>query len=199
MLYHLPKNLRHHLARPIGELFDGSLTETRPKVDDWLENQIQKLFPISEIGIPRSLIISCVGDVITESLLTHPRWQKHLKYCFIDGGTQRGAYPTLKIPPNFQTQTLTNPAGSISDEVITFLKATYLDDHQYIVNIVGEEDLLVIPLILVLTQGLILYGQPPITDLSPPVPAGCVGLHIDSSLKEEMRLWFDQFIPEKKK
>ena len=92
---------------------------------------------------------------------------------------------------------MTNPAGTISDEVINFIKATYLDDHQYVVNIVGEEDLLVIPLILVLTQGLILYGQPPITDLTPPVPAGCVGLRIESSLREEMRLFFDQFIPEK--
>ena len=105
MLYHLPKNLRHHLARPIGELFVGDLTQTRPKVDQWLENQLSELIPTFEAtsettfkatseatlettsatGTQGSLMVSCVGDVITESLLNHPRWQKHLKYCFIDG------------------------------------------------------------------------------------------------------------------
>ncbi|MHA1673222.1 MAG: DUF359 domain-containing protein [Promethearchaeota archaeon] len=183
--------------------------QTRPKVDQWLENQLSELIPSfdatsestseanSETRSPRSLMVSCVGDVITESLLNHPRWQKHLKYCFIDGGTQRGDYPSIIIPQEFQIHTLTNPAGAISDGVINFIKTTYLDDNQYVVNIMGEEDLLVIPLILVLTCGLILYGQPPITDLNPPIPAGCVGLRIESSLREEMRLFFDQFIPEK--
>ena len=97
--------------------------------------------------------------------------------------------------PNLENsikKTYYNPAGFINEEIFEFIKETINDDNQYLVVIDGEEDLLVIPAILESNNSFIFYGQPPITDIIPPIPAGCVVIYNNSEIKQRMNELFEE-------
>lgn len=187
MLYRLPHKLRTQLARPLGKHFIGNPLQTLPELKLWVSSKIK------ELDLSNKLAVSCVGDVITKTFLQDENLQPLVKYCFIDGGTQRESRIELSVPASFVKVSFLNPTGCISSEIFDFIKETMDNSSQYLVVIDGEEDLLVIPLILRLAEGIIFYGQPPLTDLEPPVPAGCVGLIITPALQKRIQKLFNQF------
>lgn len=219
MLYKLPSNLRASLAQPVGTLFPGLPSETHESILKWI-HQIQQntskenkshisegsylqdeelpLVDKKRIGDQKKIPIVAVGDVISQSLLDMPSIRPDIKFLFIDGGTQRGIKVDLTNISKFKRREFTNPPGYINDEIITFIQNSRGDENQYLIWIDGEEDLLVIPLILTLSRGILLYGQPPITDIHPPIPAGAVGLEITKTIQEKITTLWDQFIPQKK-
>ncbi|MCF2139946.1 MAG: DUF359 domain-containing protein [Candidatus Lokiarchaeota archaeon] len=222
MYYKIPSTLREQLAQPIGHHFIGNLEQTDELIDKWIAQQISKhTLSSTSISVPLSNsnfsstqnfnsyskyqqdliknrpsfpIISCVGDVVSKTFIEKEYLRPYLKYCFIDGGTQRGKKIDITHYPNFKQRKFHNPAGCINDEIIDFIKKTRDDLHQYIVWIDGEEDLLVIPLILKINHGLVFYGQPPLTDLDPQIPAGCVGIRITPQIQNKIEILFNQFI-----
>jgi len=187
MLYQLPTELRGQLTRPLGCHFIGSPAQTLPHLIKWINANI------SEFNQNPPLVISCVGDIISNTFVENEVLLHFVKYAFIDGGTQRDSDIDIHCPASFLQISYHNPAGYINEEIFEFIKKTQGDSNQYLVSIEGEEDLLVIPLILNLSKGMVFYGQPPVTDLQPPIPAGCVGLLITPHLKTQIQRLFDQF------
>ncbi len=101
-------------------------------------------------------IFCTVGDVVTHNALSAGLIPS---IGVIDGFTKRSPY--LKMP-EIQGHILhvTNPAGTITDELIAALRLA-MDEIPCVVMVNGEEDLAVLPLTEILPDGaIILYGQP---------------------------------------
>ena len=98
----------------------------------------------------------CVGDVVTRNAFLHGLTPE---VSVIDGVTKRSNVVTL---PKFSGRTfeVENPAGTITEELEDALSAAY-SMRPSLVLVDGEEDLAVLPLILILPDSsVILYGQP---------------------------------------
>lgn len=190
-LYLLPSDLRSSFAKPLGPLFPGSPEKSLPLAIEW----INQLFPNIFQNPPNlnRLKLICVGDVISKAMMEHSQLRYFVKMCFIDELTQRGGKigwgDTIYTRLEFQ-----NPRGAISSEIFTFIQTHLHDSKQYLIKIVGEEDLLVVPAVLESdSTTLVFYGQPPITDLKSPIPAGCVGLQVNLQLKNTLKSLLDKF------
>jgi uncharacterized protein (UPF0218 family) len=189
--YILPTHLRKEFARPIGELFTGSPEVAIPKVIYWLKQGYPSCF--KDVNPLRCLKLICVGDVVSKAMIDNPILQPLLKICFVDDITQRGAEISWEHIP-FHQITLENPKGAISEEAINFIRTVIHNTESHFVKVIGEEDLLVLPAVLEGdTTTIVFYGQPPLTDLDPPVPAGCVAIQVTPNIKERLRSLFAQF------
>ena len=131
----LPENCRGLFKRPFGRLFSDFL------------------LLVPELN---GRNFCTVGDVVTKNAVDAGFLPD---IAVIDGVTKREkqivfdtSYPNL-----FQ---VTNPAGTISDELVSVLEDA-CRKLPAVVFVSGEEDLAVLPLIRLLPDGwLILYGQP---------------------------------------
>ncbi len=159
----LPIELRVELKKPIGELIRGTIEETTPVM-------IQK--------ISRFRPVVAVGDITSDIIVN-----SHIKPDIIitDGKTKRENLNEWTIYPNFYTLHCTNPAGEISRNAWdTIIKAVNkLNDEEKIQILVdGEEDLLVLPLLIELQSGVIIYGAP---------NTGCVVVEVNEKSKNYAR------------
>ncbi|MDO5845940.1 MAG: GTP-dependent dephospho-CoA kinase family protein [Methanocorpusculum sp.] len=115
-----------------------------------------------------------VGDVVTQNAFFY---QIRPDIAVIDGFTKRSACIST---PEFDGHVLhvSNPAGTITDELIAALrKAT--DMRPCVVVVDGEEDLAVLPLVEMLPDSaVILYGQP---------DEGVVVCEVNDSLRSRSR------------
>jgi uncharacterized protein (UPF0218 family) len=192
MYYHLNPTVRKLLAHPMGELFSGPPAISLPKAILWMQSIRPSLF--SSVYNTESSGIICVGDIISKAMIEHPQLSPLVKMAFIDGETQRGTKVKPKLPEGIIECTLSNPRGTINSEIADFIVKKFHDPLQYLVMIDGEEDLLVLPAVLESDEkAFIFYGQPPITDASPPIPAGCVGIFADSAIKQKYRTILNRF------
>ena len=191
MFYKLEPSMRKEFSKPLGKLFKGDPEVSFPDAIKWMNNQFSDLFDGSSKEKPP--IVIGVGDVVSKSILQNKFLRPLMKYIFIDGESQRGRNQFM-IPnlENSIKKTFYNPAGFIKKEIFDFFQETINDDNQYLVVIDGEEDLLVIPAILKSNNSFIFYGQPPITDIKPPIPAGCVVIYNNFELKQRMKELFEQ-------
>ena len=190
MHYQLPRSLRHTFSDPAnfgGRLFPGPPAIAIPLALKWVTEVCQKMSQSSDQ--PR---IICVGDVVSRFFfLEQTNWHFRLKYCFIDGATQRGEKfalaSTLPASASWHVVEKTNPAGVIEEDIFAFIRSTRDDGAQYLIQISGEdgeEDLLVIPSVLEYPNGFIFYGQPPLTDAGKSIPAGCVVIHSSEAIRQ---------------
>ena len=138
----LPPSLREELKIPLGILIQE--TETN-------KQNIQKNIPID------SFIIT-VGDRTTEKMINFgiiPSLQ------IIDGQEKRVKRDTpvkIKISTSLSCK---NPAAEITQESIETIKKAFVSPTPVRVTVVGEEDLLVIPVCIYAPQNsVVLYGQP---------------------------------------
>jgi uncharacterized protein (UPF0218 family) len=192
MYFKLNPSVRKLLAHPMGELFTGPPLESIPKAILWMQSIRPSLF--SDLITEKSSRIICVGDVVSKHMMEHPLLGRIIKMCFVDGETQRGAKIHFNLPEGMLQKTVTNPRGMINSEVATFIQKYANDPLQYFVMVDGEEDLLVLPAILDSPDDtFVFYGQPPNTDADPPIPAGCVGIHVTADLKQNYRKVLDRF------
>ena len=191
MFYKLKPSMRKEFAKPLGQLFIGDPDASFPKAIIWMKNQFSELFGDSTLEKP--LLVIGVGDIVSKEIIQNKFLKPFMKYLFIDGETQRGRnrfiFPKLE---NMTNKTFNNPAGFINEEIFEFIRETIKDDNQYLVNINGEEDLLVIPAILESKNSFIFYGQPPITDVIPPISAGCVVIYNKPEVKQRIKKLFEQ-------
>jgi uncharacterized protein (UPF0218 family) len=131
----LPEEHRKLFKEPFGELHQN----------------IEEIIPLLSKGT-----VYAVGDVVTHNL------QKNgitPAIAVIDGHTMR--FPCSHMPAHRgECINVKNPAGTLTDELIRAL--TYAVSHPPVtINVEGEEDLAVIPLILAAPLGaIVLYGQP---------------------------------------
>ncbi len=131
----LPKEKRHLFREPWGTLYPGF-----EEIEPWI----------------RDLSIYTVGDVVT-----HRAISSGLRPLIgiIDGYSMRN--PCTHEPYSFPRRlTAKNPPGTITDELISALEEGLRNPPALIV-VDGEEDLAVVPLVLMAPEGgVVLYGQP---------------------------------------
>ena len=104
-------------------------------------------------------IFCSVGDVVTEQLFcSKAPW----KVAIVDGYTRRNRY-LIDIPADAFVIAVDNPPGCISPMLIAAVQEAVSDwrKKHTVININGEEDLALLPLLLFAQSGtVLLYGQP---------------------------------------
>ena len=134
-MLHLPEDCRGLFKRPFGRLF----------------SDFSSLVP--ELNGRR---FCTVGDVVTKNAVDAGFLPD---IAVIDGITKREKEVVFDTSYSNLFQ-VTNPAGTISDELVSVLEDA-CKKLPAVVFVSGEEDLAVLPLIRLLPDGwLILYGQP---------------------------------------
>ena len=137
----LPDNLRDKLKRPLGILLkDSNVTK----------ESVLKNIPVG------SFVIS-VGDATTEKLIKYgivPSLQ------IVDGLEKRikRDLPSGNIKT---TLSCTNPPAEITIESVNIIKKAFQSPKPVRIIVDGEEDLLVLPVVLYAPENsIVLYGQP---------------------------------------
>jgi uncharacterized protein (UPF0218 family) len=138
---HLPDNLRDKLKKPLGFLIKDS--------DVTKENILKK--------IPAGSFVITVGDVTTEKLLKYeivPSLQ------IVDGVEKR---IKRDLPSGNVKTTLNcnNPPAEITTESLSTIKKAFQSQKPVRIAVTGEEDLLVLPVVVFAPENsVVLYGQP---------------------------------------
>ncbi|MGI0068825.1 MAG: GTP-dependent dephospho-CoA kinase family protein [Nitrosopumilaceae archaeon] len=138
---HLPENLRENLKKPLGQLLKDS--------------EITKDIVLKNMGHNAFLIT--VGDATTERMI------------------KLGIIPSLQIVDSLEKRqqrnlpegmvktslTCNNPPAEITDDSITIIKQAFDMDKPVRIIVKGEEDLLVLPVVLFAPENsIVMYGQP---------------------------------------
>ena len=138
---HLPDNLRDKLKKPLGILLKDS---------DVTKESILKNIPIG------SFVIS-VGDATTEKLLKYgiiPSLQ-------ILDGLERRVKREMPLANVKTTLNCTNPPAEITTESLNTIKKAFQSPTPVRIAVIGEEDLLVLPVVVFAPENsVVLYGQP---------------------------------------
>ncbi len=137
----LPDSLRDELKNPLGELI--------PDSDVSLETLSDK--------IPLDSFVVTVGDKTSEKMIEFgiiPSVQ------IIDGQEKR----VKRDVPQFDGLTemsCVNPAAQITPDAIDTIKNSFKESDPVRITVIGEEDLLVIPVCMYAPKNsVVLYGQP---------------------------------------
>jgi len=144
--YTLPTSLRSELAQPMGDLIEGTTGDTIPILKRRLSNR-------------ESLLIA-VGDVSATLLIEHDLAPELI---ITDGQTKREQLNTWPDWEGYEIMTAENPAAQITSETWYTLRDAIgkLTQRRIHIKISGEEDLLVLPLLIELPDdAIIIYGQP---------------------------------------
>lgn len=166
----IPADLREVLHKPFGTLF----------YDD---------IPHEYLQHPET--VATVGDVTTNRLHDMGIQQK---LSVIDFAVERkktfSTIQELGFTGEELSIVLNNPAGHLQSKTWQMLKDVtkkILGKRNLLVEVIGEEDLLVIPLILLLPVGFtILYGQP---------GQGVVGVEVTRMAQKHIRILLAQLMP----
>src|SRR5271157_1925457 len=174
------RELRPELAKLHGDLIAGTEEETLPRINEYL----QQNHP--------SFLGGC-GDVISKNLL---KTDFYPDVIIIDGQTRRQDYKD-EFPPSYQQRTVENVTGGVTRSSWFGIKDVIESQERTIIMVTGgEEDLLLIPLVMLAPENAIVaYGQPPITDIDPPIPAGAVMIKVTSEVKQHFASMFEKFNP----
>jgi len=180
----IPFDRRYKFAEPLDLLIEGNRGETLPKVESMFKN-LKKSNKIFNFYI--------VGDIVTKDFLANPFLKNFIKLCIIDEKTQR-----KRISINYEgifgeIFEFKSPPGTIPKESWSLFENIIQSKKKILLNIIeGEEDLLVLPLILALPlndniKKFVFYGQPPITDAKIAIPQGIVVSEINEDIQNKVR------------
>ncbi|MEJ2251930.1 MAG: DUF359 domain-containing protein [Candidatus Lokiarchaeota archaeon] len=182
----MPKDLKIRTDQrknvvPIGDLIKGSRRETIPKVEERFRTYQMK---------GKKFEFYIVGDIVTEDILKNKFLRNFIKICIIDEKTQREQV-NIEIKEFFKKiLKLKNPKGKIAEQSWEVIKKAIELNERILIHVTeGEEDMLVIPLIITLPlkKGItyfVLYGQPPITDSQYPIEQGIVIVEVNKRVKK---------------
>ncbi|MFO8019186.1 MAG: DUF359 domain-containing protein [Promethearchaeia archaeon] len=183
----LPLDKRHVFAKPLDMLIAGNREETILQVENLLKDYLNKKEEQEEVNY------YLVGDIVAEDFLSSPSLAEHVNLCIIDEKTQRKKIKMESKTKFEQIIEFENPAGLIVQKSWAIIKNA-LDTHKKtLIKITeGEEDLLLIPLVLLLPLGqerthFVFYGQPPITDANLTIPQGIVVVKVDEKIQQEVK------------
>ena len=164
--FRLPMNLRRELARPYGFLF---------------VNDVELFKFLSKV--PTNFYT--VGDVVTSTVL---RVGLLPKIALIDGKTKRVIRASKANTYGFEVTKMLNEPGLIRASAMKALKEALESSKRWLFEVEGEEDLLVIPIVLFSKDGdYVLYGQP---------NAGVVVLEINELSRQRVKTLFENFVPD---
>ena len=183
----IPQDKRYEFAQPLDKLISGKREETLLKVEDIIKNYIKSNLSIN---------FYIVGDIVTKDFLANQFLKSFIKLCIIDEKTQR-----TKIyieTENFdEIVELENPEGTIQKESWSLLKNIVESKKKTLLKITkGEEDLLVLPLVLELpleenVKNFVFYGQPPITDARNFIPEGIVLVDVNIEIQNKVKKYIN--------
>ncbi len=134
-----------------------------------------------------------VGDVVTQDFLSNGFLKSHIKLCIIDKKTKRAEFQVNGKDFFERTVEFKNETGTIQKSSWSLLKDIIQTNKKTLLVITeGEEDLLVIPLVLQLpvkkdTKNFVFYGQPPITDAECTIPQGIVVVEVEENIQEKVK------------
>ncbi|MHA1670784.1 MAG: DUF359 domain-containing protein [Promethearchaeota archaeon] len=169
---------RQKYSQPLGDLIYGSRGETIPKVIEILRS------------VNSEIQIYLVGDIVTKDFLNNHFLREKVKISIIDEKTKRKSVNADFEDFFDEIIEFENPEGTINPDSFELLKKIAETEKRTLLKITrGEEDLLVLPLTLVLplsktSKRYIFYGQPPITDRKPSLPEGIVMVELNHHVKK---------------
>ncbi|MCW1296315.1 MAG: pantetheine-phosphate adenylyltransferase [Candidatus Parvarchaeota archaeon] len=138
----LTRKVRNELKKPLGMLIIG---RNKKRVVRKILRKISKL---------KYEKLICVGDTATNSFLSigfRP------DICIFDGRIRRNRYIKVKLKP---TLYIYNPPSSINKEAWKVIKRAIKSKKKENIFVEGEEDLLVIPCVILSKNNIVVYGQP---------------------------------------
>ena len=161
----LPISMRKELKDPIGQLLKGEPSETVVMLKELLCRLSPPMFAV-------------VGDFTAANIIEA---DIHTNIIIIDHRTMREEVDPMEHGERTVLNTV-NPAGSITSDAWDILDHAVTLNSEVSVIVEGEEDLLVLPLIVMMPVGsVIVYGQP---------HEGMVAIKVTSKLKE----WTQDFL-----
>jgi uncharacterized protein (UPF0218 family) len=184
----IPETERHKFSQPLGKLYAGTRNETINEVIKEIKVFIKEKFEIK---------LYLVGDIVTQDFLAKEFLKNFIKLCIIDEKTQRNQIKIESEEFFEEIIEFENPQGGIHKESFNLLKNITSSDKKSLLKITkGEEDLLVLPLILSIPleeqiKSLVFYGQPPITDAKKAIPEGIVMVKVDKKLQKVVKKFVD--------
>jgi len=180
----IPYDQRHKFAEPLDVLIAGTREKTIRKVEE--------IFREKE-GNGLDFNFFLVGDIVTKDFLSNSFLKKATKLCIIDEKTKREQIK-IELKGHFEEIVeFINPAGMISKKSWSLLTNIIANGKNTLLKITeGEEDLLVLPLVLALPieedyKNYVFYGQPPITDAKKAIPQGIVIVEISEKTQQKVK------------
>jgi len=176
----VPDEKRHLFAQPLDTLIAGKREETIIKVEKKFKN-------LKNQGEKFNFYI--VGDIVTQDFLSNPFLREYIKICIIDEKTKRNKIKITHESFFEEEKEFMNPKGMISQESWRIIKESINSDRKTLLKITqGEEDLLVLPLIVSLPlngdkNNYVFYGQPPITSSKKSIPEGIVMVEVNKRIQ----------------
>ena len=179
----VPPSKRKDFAEPLDKLIAGTREDTILQVENLFKDFLKS---------GRTLNFYIVGDIVAKDFLSNPFLKSFIKICVIDEKTQRNQID-IDFEDFFEEEIqFKNPAGTINKDCSEIFRRSINSNKKTLIKITeGEEDLLILPLILEIPiedQGhFAFYGQPPITDSSFVIPEGIVIVNVDKNIQEKVR------------
>ena len=177
----IPTTERYKFSQPLGKLITGTRKETIAEVEEHIRNYKNANFGVK---------VYLVGDIVTKDFLANDFLKSYVKLCIIDEKTQRNQIK-IQIEDFFEEIVeFENLEGGIKKESFTLLDEIITSNKRTLFKVIkGEEDLLVLPLVLSIplnetVKNLVFYGQPPITDSKRQIPEGIVMVDVDKRIKK---------------
>jgi hypothetical protein len=157
-MYKLPEALRGELSRPLGPVMPGSEAVK---------------------AAAKARVLATVGDVTSATFLEEGL---NPKLMVVDNKTKRGSFEkTLRerVQPGTPILQVSNPPARITEELWQAIATTFAGKESVLVEVNGEEDLAVLPCVLLApTNAVVAYGQP---------DQGVVLLTINDAARERVR------------
>ncbi len=145
----LPNSLRDELSKPLGRILAGQT--------------LQDVLSASAAQRTQSAIIT-IGDVTTKTFLDNGVVPNVM---IVDNKVNRAPFAELQqyfASHHFPTKKVASGPGFISNTAISCIQTLFSSKPptEYVIEVEGEEDLLVLPAILAAPTGsIVYYGQPP--------------------------------------
>jgi uncharacterized protein (UPF0218 family) len=159
----LPEKLRPALKKPWGRLFNGKRKEVKKRVEEWLKRKNFKK-------------IICVGDLVSKDFVATTK--------IFDGKIQR---KKVKILFNFSFK-VKNQKGTIQKEVWEKIKKAIIKNKNLFIE--GEEDLMVIPAVLLAPKAsVVIFGLP---------KKGVCAIEVSKKMKERIKGLLKKFLTQNK-
>lgn len=184
----LPKNKRHEFSQPLGKIIAGKREDTIFEVETYFKALVKKKPKIN---------FYLVGDIVTQDFLANQFLKSFIKVCIIDEKTQRNRI-NLEYEDFFEEVIeFQSPAGAIPKESWALLRKIVLSNRRTVLKITeGEEDLLVLPLVLEIplekdVKNFVFYGQPPITDSKHTIPEGIVMVGVNKTIQKGVKKYIE--------
>lgn len=180
----IPPNKKYKFAEPLDKLISGTREETLPKVEKIIRNYEKS---------NRYINFYIVGDIVTKDFLENPYLRTFIKLCIIDEKTQRKRFYLDSEDFFEEILEIENPEGTIQKKFWALIRDVIKSKKKTLIKIItGEEDLLVLPLILELPleqniKNFVFYGQPPITDAEITIPEGIVIIDVKEKIQNKVR------------